>query len=76
MQIGHVTFKKVLPALGGEHILDFQEFSIHRNQHSDQYAIFKKVLPALGGEHNFDFHRLSKLRKIQAYRNRVHFLRL
>ena len=27
MQIEHDTFKKVLPALGGEHIFDFHDFS-------------------------------------------------
>ena len=35
MQIKHVAFKKVLPALGGEHIFDFCRLSKLRKRHAN-----------------------------------------
>ena len=42
MQIKHVAFKKVLPALGGEHNFDFHEFSFYRNHNAHRFCHFQK----------------------------------
>ena len=66
--------KCFLPSVGStiSIFMNFQFIAI--NIHIN-FAIFENVLPALGGKHIFGCHRLSKIRKIHANHNHVHFLR-
>ena len=64
MHIEHDAFKKVLPALGGEHIFDFHEFSFYRNQHAHRFCHFQKCAsrPRWGAHFCFfiDFQNFTK----------------
>ena len=75
IHINSAIYKKVLPALSGEHNFDFREFSIHRNQHSHQFCDFRKCASRPRWEAHFWLSSSFKIRKIHANHNHVHFLR-
>ena len=65
----------MLPALGGEHIFDFREFSFYRNLLAHRFCHFQKCASRPRWGAHFDFYRLSLPNKKNANRSRLNFLR-